>query len=616
MRSTFAALSILFSVSAWAQAPASDAPPEPPPAAEAPAAAPAEPPAPVAEGCRPLTDKAMAADLKALTAQSQKAEPGVLVQLYSASTALWGRAVEVCEGRAKDRAQRNLAESQKATTALNEQLGNAPECGAAHKDAAMLQDLARSALSERRWADAASMFHKAEDMWDVAVDRCTGSQKDIAERRLAQAETDGYNAEFCAPLFDRAREYTQKLRANAAGISREEKNEGLMVAETLWREAKEQCKGSAAQESARNNAQALARERGTPWVPRSVPTEGTLAFAVAAAAPAKAPPAKAPAPAPAATATAPTAAAATAKAEPTSKEKAVAALEWNANSAASAAAATTSTLAGTTALTAASTAAPAKAAAETTAAAGSGLSSLVSSFLSTTAARPAEPAKPQTQPESFAVGDMRFKGQFVRDADAPTFSGTGQLSWANGDVFEGTLQKGKRHGKGQFTWANGQRYNGDWVQDVPTGQAVVDFANANHYEGAVTDSVPEGSGRMAYASGDSYVGQFKRGEPEGSGSYIWKNGQKFEGNWKGGKPNGEGKLVYANGDRYEGLFKDGEPDQKGTFTWVNGDRYNGEWKVGAKEGKGVFTWANGDRWEGVFQNDAQTANGELIRKTP
>ena len=574
-------------------------------------------PEPPVEGCRPLTDKAMAADLKALTAQSQKQDAATLEQLHMASSALWAKAIDQCDGRAKERAQRNLAESQKATALLNEQLTNAPECATAHKDATTLQDMARSTLGERRWIDAAVLFHKAEDMWDLAVERCTGTQKDLATKRLEQAEIDGFNAEFCAPLFDRAREFTQKLRASAAGITREEKNDGLMIAETLWREAKEQCKGTAAQESARNNAQALARERGTPWVPRAAPVEATAAAApkpaVAVAKPAPTP-ASTPAPVP----VKPSAAAVAATAN-TSKAKAVAALDWDEPAAIPATPATA------TAKATVATAVVATSVASTPAAASAAAGPLVQAALAAQKPAPVQTAQPapqqtqgagQPQPESFVVGDMRFKGQFVRDPETSTFSGTGQLNWANGDMFEGSLLAGKRHGKGLFVWANGQRYKGDWVNDTPTGQAVVDFANANHYEGPVINGIPEGVGRMVYASGDTYAGKFKAGEPEGRGAYVWKNGQKFEGDWKGGKPNGHGVLQFASGDRYEGTVMDGTPDQSGTFTWTNGDRYTGQWKAGRKNGQGTLTWTNGDRWEGIYENDAQTANGNLIRKAP
>jgi hypothetical protein len=573
-------------VCALAQTPPADLPPsgDAPAATEAapPAAEAAAAPEPVAlESCRALSDKGMAADLKAATAQAQKMEGSELLRLYGVSEGFWSQAVERCEGRPKDRAQRNLAESQKASAILNEQLGDGPECAAAHKDAATLQDLARAALGERRWSDAATLFHKSEDMWDMASERCTGTQKDVAIKRQEQSEIDGFNAEFCAPKFDRAREQTQKLRASAAGMTREDKQDGLMVAETLWREALAQCKGAAAQDSARNNAQALARERGTPWVARAP-------AAALAAVPVKAVPAKAAAPA------------------NTPVAAATAASPVKAAALAAAPAATGAALA--TSATAAS------ASATSTPSLGNALSGAFAAM--TAAVQQVVPGKPQVQPEEFAVGDMRFKGQFVRDVDTPTYTGTGRLTWANGDVFDGSLLAGKRHGKGLFAWANGHRYQGDWVNDVATGNAVVDFTNGNHYEGAVENGIPVGLGSMVYASGDRYKGRFKAGEPNGTGSYVWKNGQQFDGDWKSGKPNGQGTLLFGNGDRYEGHVQDGVPSQTGTFSWSNGDRYTGQWKAGVKHGQGTFIWSSGDRWEGLYEADVQTSSGILTRKEP
>ena len=127
-----------------------------------------------------------------------------------------------------------------------------------------MQDIARQALSDRRWTQASVLFRKAENMWELAADRCVGTQQELANRRREQSEIDGENAEHCAPLFEKARESTQKLRATSAGLSREDKHDASQLAETLWRDAVGQCKGASVQDIARNNAQALARERGTP----------------------------------------------------------------------------------------------------------------------------------------------------------------------------------------------------------------------------------------------------------------------------------------------------------------------------------------------------------------
>jgi hypothetical protein len=545
------------------------------------------------ETCRSMTDRAMAADLKALTAQTQKLDVAALVQLHSASSGFWTQAVELCDGRAKERALRNLGESQKANALLNAQLGDGPACGAAHKDAVTLQDMARAALAERRWLDAATLFHKSEDMWDLASERCSGAQKELANKRQEQSEIDGFNAEFCAPLFERAREQTQKLRAASAGMGREEKQDGLMLAETLWRDALSQCKGSAAQDSARNNAQALARERGTPWVARNPSPDSIASPAAKVAAPVAKPAA--------------VAVAATTATKPVEPPVAIKATALAVASKPMAATASASVGASTFAAVAPS--------ATTAPSAVHAAPALPAATLVTPTVEAPKP-QAQAQPEAFSVGDMHFKGQFVRDADATTFSGSGELRWANGDTFTGTLRNGKRHGKGLFIWRNGQRYQGDWVDDVASGQAVVDFTNGNHFEGTVDNTTPQGMGSMRYASGDTYRGSFQAGEPHGVGVYVWKNGQRFEGDWKNGKPNGQGKLNFANGDSYEGTVSEGRPNQTGRFTWASGDSYTGQWTAGLKSGQGVFSWASGDRWEGVYENDAQTSNGTLIRKSP
>jgi hypothetical protein len=466
------------------------------------------PPTPVLEGCRTLTDKAMAADMKAVTAQSQKAELAEQDRLFEVSVAGWTQALAQCDGRAKERAQRNLADSQKTRASLSEQLGAGPQCTAAHKDATALQDMARQALSERRWAEASVLFHKAEDMWDSASERCTGSQQEVAIRRREQSEIDSQNAEVCAPLFDKAREQTQKFRASANGLSREEKLDASMVAETLWRDAASQCKGAATQDPARNNAQALARERGTPWVARVAPASQPV---VAVKKPE------------AATTPVTTAVLTTVAVNVTPL---------------SAAAGTTATSVTTT---------------------GGTLAAMFTSLGSTVTTRAAAASTPVSA--EFSADTTRFSGQFVRDAEGNTYSGTGKVVWASGDVYEGPMVKGQRHGKGLFVWANGQRYHGDWVNDKPTGQASVQFVNGNQFDGSVVEGAPNGQGSLHFASGETYVGNTVNGLPHG----------------------------------------------QGTFHWPQGDQYTGQWQAGKKHGQGTFTWKSGDRWEGIYDNDQQVS---------
>ena len=592
---------------------------EPPASAPAPAAAPAAAPvaaAPVApiDPCRPLTDQAMSADFKAASAQSRRSGADELSALFDEAINLWQRAGDACTGRAKERALRNLQDSRKSRGALSELLDSGAQCASSHKDADALHELAKQASTERRWLDASLLYRKAENMWELAAESCTGNQQQQALKRRDEAETDGHNTEFCAPVFDRARMLSQKLRA-ANSATNDEKTRASLLAETAWRDASVQCRGGAL-EASRNNIQTIARDRGTAWVatreagasaPMSVQSQGPAVSTSAA---------------PRSVSTAPTVV------EPMAVLAAVG-TSGLANSAA------------TSATTSASTnATPRVGTASDNASSGNAVATKAAAAPTLTTAGKDGTALP---PE-FVAGSARFSGSFVTAtgtannsaSDSISYSGTGKVVWDNGDSFEGSLVKGQRQGEGQFVWASGQRYSGTWEQDQPRGQGQMQFTNGNRYQGRVEDGLPEGQGVMRYASGDEFTGQLKRGSPNGRGVYAWASGQRFEGEWlqgvaqgpgtlkfangdifegpvRDGVPQGTGRLLYTSGDIYTGNFKNGRPDGEGRFAWKGGDTYVGQWRDGLKEGAGVMTWANGDRWEGRFSKDEQ-AEGVLVRK--
>lgn len=572
--------------------PAAEAPPPPPPS------------------CTALTARAMAADLRATTAQTLNRDLEVQIKQLDEALALWRAAVDRCEERAKERAARHLADGQRQRAALNERHEAGAACENAHRDAASLQDLARQAFGERRWSDAGTLYRKAETMWELAAEQCSGKQQQTAQQRRLQSEIDGHNAEFCAPQFDRAREHTQKFRNSAAGLAVADKQRVSMEAETLWRQAVSQCKGNA-QELAQNNAQALARERGTPWV-STLPAGMTAPAATAAASTATTPGAK-----PAASAGTAT----TQAAQPTAKPTAAAG-----KGAAAATAATAAT---------ASAGAAASEGPGLLSGIGSALGNLASAATKPVEAPPAAVEKPSEL--DIRVGDTRFKGLFVRE-EGQVVTGTGRVEWANGDVYEGALLRGKRQGQGTLQWANGQRYQGEWQDDRPTGRGQLRFANGNQFDGTVINGVPEGEGEMLFASGDRYKGQLRAGLPHGKGRYQWANGQVFEGDWVADKPQGQGQMRFANGQLYDGQIDAGQPHGKGRmrygeagvyegdfvrgvaegqgiYRWPGGESYEGAWRAGLKHGRGVYRWATGDRWEGEYLNDQQTDKGELIRKS-
>lgn len=568
-------LALLFAAAATrAQTPPADAASAPEAPASAASGAEATPPPAPQPSCAMLTSHALSTDLKAATAHAQQQPLQAQVKLYDEAVAQWGAAIGACEGRARERAERNLADSQKTRDGLAEKLQAGSQCENAHHDAAALQELARGAFGERRFAEAASLYRKAEGMWDLAVDQCSGSQQQTAQRRREQSEIDGHNAEFCAPPFERARDFSTKLRNGGAALPLAERQTQSQIAETLWRDTARLCKGSA-QELALNNAQALARERGTPWVATPLP----------GAPPAVVPPA--------------TVAAAKPTATPAAGKPAVAA-------------ATVATAAAATAT------APLRQAA-------------AAPIAPLAAAAPPEPKLFDR-----TAGDTHYVGQFVREDD-DTVSGSGRVEWKNGDAYEGALVHSQRQGVGEIRWASGQRYKGDWVGDHATGHGLMVFANGNQFDGTLVDGQPEGEGKLSYASGDVYTGQIHQGLPHGKGLYVWTSGQRYDGEWvndkpqgrgrmrftngnqyegqlAAGLPQGQGRMVFPSGDVYEGQFEAGKAHGEGKYAWKSGERYEGAWARGLKHGQGIFYWPTGDRWEGVFKDDERTDDGYMVRK--
>lgn len=133
------------------------------------------------------------------------------------------------------------------------------------------------------------------------------------------------------------------------------------------------------------------------------------------------------------------------------------------------------------------------------------------------------------------VADVIYTGQFRPNANGE-MEGRGRVEWDSGDVFEGSLVKGRAEGKGVFIWKSGQRYQGDLVQGRPAGQGKLQYAD----------------------TGDSYEGGFAEGLPDGRGSYTWKNGDSYRGDWAKGQKHGHGRYSSAKGGYWEGEYANDE----------------------------------------------------------
>ena len=80
------------------------------------------------------------------------------------------------------------------------------------------------------------------------------------------------------------------------------------------------------------------------------------------------------------------------------------------------------------------------------------------------------------------------------------------------------------------------------------------FANGNHYQGEWCGSKPAGFGTYKWKDGSEYCGQFMLGEFHGRGSKCWPTGKKYAGDWEHSLYHGHGELVFPDESTYVGEF--------------------------------------------------------------
>lgn len=126
-----------------------------------------------------------------------------------------------------------------------------------------------------------------------------------------------------------------------------------------------------------------------------------------------------------------------------------------------------------------------------------------------------------------------------------------RVEYDGGDVYEGEILNGKRHGHGTYTWADGDTYEGDWKDGKRCGRGkLIQYGKS-----------PSGETYMKY----SYDGEWLEGKEHGhgicvEGDFGWEKMDKvFEGEWVNGKRQGRfvWYLTNSNGGRYINFYEDG-----------------------------------------------------------
>ena len=131
-----------------------------------------------------------------------------------------------------------------------------------------------------------------------------------------------------------------------------------------------------------------------------------------------------------------------------------------------------------------------------------------------------------------------------------------RVEYDGGDVYEGEILNGKRHGHGTYTWADGDTYEGDWKDGKRCGWGkLIQYGKS-----------PSGETYMKY----SYDGEWLDSKEHGHGICVEgdfgmeKMDKVFEGEWVNGKRQGRfvWYLTNSNGGRYINFYEDGK--------WIEG----------------------------------------------
>ena len=126
-----------------------------------------------------------------------------------------------------------------------------------------------------------------------------------------------------------------------------------------------------------------------------------------------------------------------------------------------------------------------------------------------------------------------------------------RVEYDGGDVYEGEILNGKRHGHGTYTWAYGDTYEGDWKDGKRCGRGkLIQYGKS-----------PTGETYMKY----SYDGEWLDSKEHGHGICVegdfgmYKNDKVYEGEWVNGKRQGRfvWYLTNSNGGRYINFYEDG-----------------------------------------------------------
>ena len=154
-------------------------------------------------------------------------------------------------------------------------------------------------------------------------------------------------------------------------------------------------------------------------------------------------------------------------------------------------------------------------------------------------------------------------------------------------------------------------YEGEWRDDTPDGIGRWNYPNGDVYEGSLTKGKRNGYGKLVCkpacklvcepgcGHGDKYVGTFKDDKMHGRGTLQrYCKGEKYStytGDFRDNKYYGKGKIVYHfNGHEFDGDFVNNKKHGKGTYTTGSDEKKRNTYDVPPEYYGKVYlgTWKN------------------------
>jgi hypothetical protein len=107
-----------------------------------------------------------------------------------------------------------------------------------------------------------------------------------------------------------------------------------------------------------------------------------------------------------------------------------------------------------------------------------------------------------------------------------------ETTYENGDVVRVRSANGEKYllSDGQISFADGTVYDGPVKGQKPEGHGCLLFPGGNVFYGRFQNGLPT-EGRMVYENGVEYNGTFLRGFDEGRGTFFYTNGTQLTTRW-------------------------------------------------------------------------------------